>query len=196
MASGTEVRPEYAYEDVAVGDRNLAIGARLGAAGQAFFFISFLFAFFAACYFWVPKMFGIQLNETLAKIHFWMMFVFFNLTFFPLFAAGFLDMPRRVSTYAPHLQVLNDFVSASAYVLGFSMLIFIANLIYSLVFARIPAAANPWRSRALEWQLPATIPAYNFREIPMIASGPYEYGVEGAPPVATFEPAGLPAAGS
>jgi heme/copper-type cytochrome/quinol oxidase subunit 3 len=46
MASGTEVRPEYAYEDVAVGDRNLAIGARLGAAGQAFFFISFLFAFF------------------------------------------------------------------------------------------------------------------------------------------------------
>ena len=50
-----------------------------------------------------------------AKIHFWLMFVFFNLTFFPLFAAGFLDMPRRVSTYAPHLQTLNDFVSASAY---------------------------------------------------------------------------------
>jgi heme/copper-type cytochrome/quinol oxidase subunit 3 len=46
MTSGTEVRPEYAYEDVAIGDRNLAIGARLGAAGQAFFFISFLFAFF------------------------------------------------------------------------------------------------------------------------------------------------------
>src|SRR5919109_603693 len=143
-----------------------------------------VFAFFAATYYWLPKMTGVVLDERLAKIHFWTMFVFFNLTFFPLFAAGFLDQPRRVSTYAPHLQVLNDFVSASAFMLGASMLIFIANLIYSLVFARIPAAANPWRSRALEWQLPATIPAYNFREIPMIASGPYEYGVEGAPPVA------------
>src|SRR5207253_2531040 len=82
------------------------------------------------------------------------LFVFFNLPFFPLFAAGFLDMPRRVSTYAPHLQVLNDFVSASAFMLGFSMLIFIANLVWSLVFARVPALANPWASRGLEWQLP------------------------------------------
>ena len=71
------------------------------------------------------------------------MFVFFNLTFFPLFAAGFLDMPRRVSTYAPHLQVINDFVSASAFCLGISMLIFVGNLIYSLVFARIPRRAEP-----------------------------------------------------
>src|SRR5437870_4451347 len=88
-----------------------------------------VFAFFGAVYYWLPKMLGFTFNETLAKVHFWMMFVFFNLTFFPLFAAGFLDMPRRVSTYAPHLQVLNDFVSASAYMLGFSMLIFLANLI-------------------------------------------------------------------
>src|SRR5436305_5297735 len=79
-----------------------------------------VFAFFAAIYYWIPKMTGVALNETLGKWHFWLMFVFFNLTFFPLFAAGFLDMPRRVSTYAPHLQVINDFVSASAYVLGFS----------------------------------------------------------------------------
>src|SRR5207245_1864737 len=75
-----------------------------------------VFAFFAATYYWLPKMTGVVLNERLAKIHFWMMFVFFNLTFFPLFAAGFLDMPRRVSPYPPHLQTLNDFVSASAIV--------------------------------------------------------------------------------
>src|SRR5207248_1340140 len=95
-----------------------------------------VFAFFGGIYYWLPKMLGVTLNETLAKIHFWLMFVFFNLTFFPLFAAGFLDMPRRVSTYAPHLQALNDFVSSSAYILGFSMLIFIANLVWSLVFVR------------------------------------------------------------
>src|SRR6201982_32050 len=92
------------------------------------------FAFFAATYYGLPKMTGVTLNETLGKIHFWLMFVFFNLTFFPLFAAGFLDQPRRVSQYAPSLQTLNIFVSTSAYVLGFSMLVFIANMIWSFVF--------------------------------------------------------------
>jgi cytochrome c oxidase subunit I len=155
-----------------------------------------VFAFFAAVYYWLPKMVGIQLNETLAKVHFWLMFVFFNLTFFPLFAAGFLDMPRRVSTYAPHLQALNDFVSASAYVLGFSMLIFIANLIWSLVFVRLPAVANPWASRGLEWQVPTPVPLDNFEQIPVIRSGPYEYGVPNAPPVADLGPAVVAAARS
>jgi len=155
-----------------------------------------VFAFFGAVYYWLPKMLGVTFNETLAKVHFWMMFVFFNLTFFPLFAAGFLDMPRRVSTYAPHLQVLNDFVSASAYMLGFSMLVFLANLIRSLVFTRVPAVENPWASRGLEWQLPTPVPIENFERIPVITSGPYEYGVAGAPPVADFAPAALPAAGS
>jgi cytochrome c oxidase subunit 1 len=155
-----------------------------------------VFAFFGAVYYWLPKMLGIQLNETLAKIHFWLMFVFFNLTFFPLFAAGFLDMPRRVSTYAPNLQTLNDFVSASAYMLGFSMLVFIANLVWSLVFARVPAVANPWASRGLEWQLPTPVPVENFERIPVIQSGPYEYGVPNAPPVAEFAPGAIAAAGS
>jgi cytochrome c oxidase subunit I len=152
-----------------------------------------VFAFFAATYFWLPKMTGVMLNERLGKIHFWLMFVFFNLTFFPLFAAGFLDMPRRVSTYAPSLQVLNDFVSASAFVLGGSMLIFIGNLIYSLGFARVPAEPNPWRSRGLEWQLPTPVPVHNFDEVPEITGNPYDYGFEGAPPVARLRVADAPA---
>src|SRR6266542_2194896 len=157
-----------------------------------------VFAFFAATYYWLPKMTGVTLNERLGKWHFWLMFVFFNLTFFPMFAAGFLDMPRRVSTYAGHLQPINDFISASAFVLGSSMLIFIYNLIWSLVFVRQPAAENPWHARALEWQLPTPVPAYNFAEIPQITAGPYEYGVEGAQPVATLRPAAgvAPALGS
>jgi cytochrome c oxidase subunit I len=155
-----------------------------------------VFAFFAATYYWLPKMTGVTLNERLGKWHFWLMFVFFNLTFFPMFAAGFLDMPRRVSTYAGHLQPINDFISASAFVLGGSMLIFIYNLIWSLVFVRQPATENPWHARSLEWQLPTPVPAYNFAEIPQITAGPYEYGVEGALPVATLRPAaGVAAAG-
>jgi cytochrome c oxidase subunit I len=152
-----------------------------------------VFAFFAATYYWLPKMTGVDLNERLGKIHFWTMFVFFNLTFFPLFAAGFLDMPRRVSTYAPSLQTLNDFVSASAFCLGASMLVFIANLVYSLVFVRTPAAANPWHSRGLEWQVPTPVPVDNFDQIPEILAGPYDYGVPGAPPVARLGHAGAEA---
>jgi cytochrome c oxidase subunit I len=148
-----------------------------------------VFAFFAAAYYWLPKMTGVMLDERLAKIHFWTAFVFFNLTFFPLFAAGFLDMPRRVSTYAPHLQTLNDFVSASAFCLGASMLVFVVNLIYSLVFARVPAPQNPWRSRGLEWQVPTPVPVHNFDTVPEITGYPYDYGVEGAPPVAQLRPA-------
>src|SRR5438128_2100088 len=155
-----------------------------------------VFAFFAATYYWLPKMTGVTLNERLGKWHFWLMFVFFNLTFFPMFAAGFLDMPRRVSTYAGHLQPINDFISASAFVLGGSMLIFIYNLVQSLVFVRRPAQENPWHARSLEWQLPTPVPAENFAEIPVITAGPYEYGVEGALPVATLRPTpGVAAAG-
>jgi cytochrome c oxidase subunit 1 len=154
-----------------------------------------VFAFFAATYYWLPKMTGVTLNERLGKIHFWLMFVFFNLTFFPLFAAGFLDMPRRVSTYAPHLQTLNDFVSVSAYVLGFSMLIFIGNLIWSLVFVRERAETNPWFSRSLEWQVASPPPVHNFDRIPVITAGPYEYGVPNAPPVADFGAGAVAVAG-
>jgi cytochrome c oxidase subunit 1 len=152
-----------------------------------------VFAFFAATYYWLPKMTGVTLDERLGKIHFWTMFVFFNLTFFPLFAAGFLDQPRRTPVYASWLEPLNQFVSVSAFCLGASMLIFIGNLIYSLVFARIPAEPNPWASRGLEWQVPTPVPLHNFDVIPEITGDPYDYGVPGAPPVARFGPAAAPA---
>src|SRR4249920_2793316 len=82
-----------------------------------------IFTFFAAIYYWVPKMTGLRFNETLAKIHFCSMFIAFNSTFFPLFALGLMGMPRRVVTYPSHLQALNDWVSVSAFVLGASMLV-------------------------------------------------------------------------
>jgi cytochrome c oxidase subunit 1 len=148
-----------------------------------------VFTFFAAIYYWVPKMTGFQLNERLGKIHFWTMFLSFNSTFMPLFAIGFLDQPRRAVTYAPSLQFLNDWASVSAFALGLSMLLFLYNFVYSLVFARIPAGANPWESRSLEWQLPSPVPVHNFDRIPVISGDPYDYG-RPARPTAVPAPAG------
>jgi cytochrome c oxidase subunit 1 len=149
-----------------------------------------VFTFFAAIYYWVPKMFGLELNEALGKLHFWMMFIAFNSTFFPLFALGLMGMPRRVVTYPSHLQALNDWVSVSAFVLGASMLVFLFNVVYSLVFVRKPAPANPWNSRSLEWQTPTPVPTHNFDRPPVIDSDPYDYGVPPAPTVPREAPAG------
>jgi cytochrome c oxidase subunit I len=147
-----------------------------------------VFALMAGLYYWLPKMTGLKLNEKLGKLHFWMMFVFFNTTFFPLFAAGLLGMPRRVSSYNPALHTLNVFVSISAFCLGTSMLVLLINLVWSLVIKREKEVSNPWLSRGLEWQLPSPPPVYNFEEIPVIHSAPYDYGVPGAPPVAELRP--------
>src|SRR5438309_50934 len=92
-----------------------------------------VFALFAGIYYWLPKMTGFKLNNTLAKVHFWGMFIFFNLTFFPLLAAGLLGMPRRVSNYNPTLHTLNVFVSMSAFLLGASMLVLLVNLVWTQV---------------------------------------------------------------
>ncbi|HST33585.1 MAG TPA: cbb3-type cytochrome c oxidase subunit I, partial [Solirubrobacteraceae bacterium] len=135
-----------------------------------------IFTFFAAIYYWVPKMTGLRFNERLAKWHFWLMFVAFNSTFMPLFVLGMEGMPRRVSSYAPNLHGLNVWVSISAFVLGFSMLIFLANAVWSLIIVRLPAAANPWRSKSPEWQVPTPVPVNNFEQIPVIDSDPYDYG--------------------
>jgi cytochrome c oxidase subunit 1 len=149
-----------------------------------------VFTFFAAIYYWVPKMFGVMLSETLGKVHFWVMFIAFNSTFFPLFALGMMGMPRRVVTYPSHLQALNDWVSVSAFVLGASMLVFLFNVVYSLAFVRKPAPANPWGSKSLEWQTPTPVPIHNFDRPPVIDSDPYEYGEPVPPTVPREAPAG------
>ena len=140
-----------------------------------------VFSFFAAIYYWVPKMLGLRFNETLAKWHFWLMFMAFNSTFVPLFVLGIKGMPRRVSSYAENLVALNTWVSISAFVLGFSMLIFLFNVVYSLIFVREPAEQNPWHSKSIEWQVPTPVPVNNFEQIPVFDSDPYDYGTPVAP---------------
>jgi cytochrome c oxidase subunit 1 len=147
-----------------------------------------VFALFAAIYYWLPKMTGLRFRERLSQLHFWTMFIAFNSTFLPLFAAGILGMPRRVTSYDPPLHGINVWVSISAFVLGGSMLIFIVNFVLSQFVRPEPAEANPWGSRGLEWQLPTPIPPHDFDEIPVVLSAPYEYGVTDAPPVADLHP--------
>ncbi|HEY4895798.1 MAG TPA: cbb3-type cytochrome c oxidase subunit I [Solirubrobacteraceae bacterium] len=149
-----------------------------------------IFTFFAAIYYWIPKMVGLKFNERLAKIHFWGMFISFNSTFLPLFVLGMEGMPRRVSFYEPKLHTLNVWVSISAFVLGLSMLVFLVNVVYSLIFAKRKAEANPWRSKSLEWQVPTPVPINNFEQIPIFDSDPYDYGV---PPLTVGGSAAAPA---
>jgi cytochrome c oxidase subunit 1 len=151
-----------------------------------------IFAFFAGLYFWLPKMTGVTFNKRLGQIHFWLMFVFFNLTFFPLFIVGFLGMPRRVFEYAANLQSLNDLATVSAYLLASSFLFFVANFVWSVWIEPKRAPANPWDSLGLEWQTPTPVPPYNFEHIPVVLNDPYNYGDPQAAPVADLS--GSPAA--
>ena len=149
-----------------------------------------IFGFFGGIYYFMPKMTGYELNRTLGKVHFWMMFVAFQVTFIPLFIVGWLGMPRRYFEYSPKWQTLNDISSIGAYVLGVSMLVFVVNLVYSSIIVRIPAEENPWHSRGLEWQVSSPPPVDNFARIPLILSHPYEYGNPEDIPVADL--AGVP----
>jgi cytochrome c oxidase subunit 1 len=149
-----------------------------------------IFALFAGIYFWMPKITGRMLDSRLGKIHFWAMFVFFNGTFFPLFIVGLLGQPRRVFTYPGRLQVWNDISSMSAFLLGASFLIFVANFFQNVILKPKWAPENPWDSLGLEWQTATPVPHDNFERIPVILNDPYHYGEPDAPPVASFPASG------
>ncbi|MGH3199138.1 MAG: cytochrome c oxidase subunit I, partial [Streptosporangiaceae bacterium] len=147
-----------------------------------------IFGFMAAVYYWLPKMTGIKLNHKVGLVHFWTMFVTFNSTFLPLFAVGIMGMPRRVFEYAQNLTALNVWVSISAFCLGGSILIFLYNFVMSLLFWREPEVGNPWRARSLEWQVSSPPPPENFKRVPVVLAGSYDYGVPDALPVADLNP--------
>jgi cytochrome c oxidase subunit 1 len=138
-----------------------------------------LFTIFAGIYYWFPKMTGRMYNETLGKLHFWLTFVGFNLTFFPMHLIGLQGMPRRVADYLPRFADWNLFISIASFGLGASTLVFLYNMITSWKSGPI-APANPWRALTLEWQVSSPPPIFNFDEIPQVVGNPYEYGVPGA----------------
>jgi cytochrome c oxidase subunit I len=138
-----------------------------------------VFSIFAGIYYWFPKMTGRMYDEGLGKLHFWLTFVSFNATFFPMHWLGLQGMPRRVADYADRFGDVNMFVSIASFVLGASMLVFVWNMVVS--WARGPIAeSNPWRALTLEWQVSSPPPLFNFDDVPQVVGGPYEYGVPGA----------------
>jgi cytochrome c oxidase subunit 1 len=138
-----------------------------------------VFTIYAGIYYWFPKMTGRMYDEKLGKLHFWLTFVGFNLTFFPMHILGTEGMPRRVADYLPKFADLNLFISLASFALGVSTIVFLYNMITSWRFGEI-APANPWRAMTLEWQVTSPPPTFNFDEIPQVVGSPYEYGVPGA----------------
>jgi cytochrome c oxidase subunit 1 len=142
-----------------------------------------LFGIFSGIYYWFPKMFGKMLSETWGRRHFFWTFLFFNLTFFPMHVLGVGGHMRRI--YDPNVYDflkgmggLNEFITIAAIGLGFSQLILVANIIWSIKNGR-KASRNPWRANTLEWAAPAHPGHGNFDRDITVYRGPYEFGVEG-----------------
>jgi cytochrome c oxidase subunit 1 len=138
-----------------------------------------VFGIYAGLYHWYPKITGRMMNERLGKWHFWITYVSFFLTFFPMHFAGMLGMPRRVAVYAPEFQSINTIISLAGFVLGLSTFILLYNLVYSLYRGKV-AGANPWRALTLEWATTSPPPAHNFNGDPIPFNDPYGYGSPGA----------------
>jgi len=128
-----------------------------------------IFGLFAGAYYWWPKMFGRVLDERLARGHFWLMLLGFNLAFFPMHYLGLIGMPRRVYTYAPDLgwNFWNLLSTIGAFLIGVSFVVFLVNVVKTSR-AGAPADADPWDGRTLEWSIPSRPPAWNFSRIPTV----------------------------
>ncbi|MDZ4744544.1 MAG: cbb3-type cytochrome c oxidase subunit I [bacterium] len=142
-----------------------------------------LFGIFAGIYYWFPKMYGKMLNETWGRRHFFWTFLAFNFTFFPMHVLGVAGHMRRVYDpniydFLKHLQGINEFITISALVLGFSQLILVGNIIWSMKWGK-KAPRNPWRANTLEWAAPAHPGHGNFDRDIIVYRGPYEFGVLG-----------------
>jgi cytochrome c oxidase subunit I len=130
-----------------------------------------LFPVIGAIYFWFPKITGRMLDETLGKINFWVMFVGFNVGFFPMHISGLMGMPRRIYTYPAGLgwHVPNLITTIGSYILAVGILLFFINVAVSLRRGAL-AGPNPWDAYSLEWATSSPPPPYNFAVLPSVAS--------------------------
>jgi len=133
--------------------------------------------YLGALHFWWPKMFGRMYAEFPAKISAILVFVGFNLTFFPQFLLGYMGMPRRYHEYPAEFQVLNLFSTAGALVLGVGYIMPIFYLTYAAFFGK-KASSNPWGATTLDWTHTESPPSpHNFESTPVVTADPYDYRV-------------------
>jgi len=135
-----------------------------------------VFGIYAGIYHWFGKMTGRMLNETWGRIHFVLTYVGFNLTFLPMHELGILGMPRRVAMYDPAFTNLNMVCTVGSYILAVSTIPFLVNAIWSWMYGPL-AGNNPWNALSLEWMTTSPPAIENFEELPVLATGPYDYGV-------------------
>jgi cytochrome c oxidase subunit I len=130
-----------------------------------------IFGLFAGLYYWWPKVFGKLLSEGLGKLHFWLMFIGFNLAFGPMHILGLQGMPRRYYTYPDGMgwNAWNLVSTIGAGIIALSVLVFIVNVLRSRTKGE-EAGDDPWDGRTLEWATSSPPPEYNFAEIPTVHS--------------------------
>jgi cytochrome c oxidase subunit 1 len=139
-------------------------------------------------HFWWPKITGKLYPEFLARVAAVVLFIGFNLTFFPQFLLGYLGMPRRYSSYPPEFQVLNVMSTAGASILALGYLLPMIYLTWSMRYGKV-AGRNPWPATGLEWQTDSPPLTENFDVTPEVTWEPYDYenrpdlglAIEGAP---------------
>jgi cytochrome c oxidase subunit 1 len=131
-------------------------------------------AYLGAMHYWWPKMTGKLYPEGWGRLSALIVFIGFNLTFFPQFVMGYLGMPRRYHVYAPEFQVYHVLSSAGASILGVGYVLPLVYLLWSLKYGK-PAGRDPWNATGLEWRAPSPPPTENFVEVPVILEEPYSY---------------------
>ena len=134
-------------------------------------------AIFAGLYHYFPKISGRMLNERLGKVHFWLTYIGFFLTFFPMHFMGLEGMPRRIFVYDPKYGPLNALSTIGAIIMAVAVVPFLVNLFFSIYRGKV-AGDNPWRALTLEWTVSSPPPEHNFDGIPIPADDPYGYGTE------------------
>ncbi len=133
-----------------------------------------LMAIMGGMYYWMPKMFGRMVNDAWARLTFVLIFVGFNVTFFPQFILGSMGMPRRYFDYLEAFEPLNRISSIGAYTIGTGFLLSLFVILHGMFRGRL-AGPNPWGSKTLEWQTASPPPHENFHQQPVVTEGPYEY---------------------
>jgi cytochrome c oxidase subunit I len=134
-------------------------------------FAGSLFGLFAGVYYWFPKATGVMLRERLGVVHWALITIGTNLTFFPMLILGYDGMVRRVADYPPSAGFtgLNRLSTVGAYVIAVSILVFIVNVWWSLR-RRIPSGNDPWGGQTLEWWTTSPPPRQNFTDLPPVTS--------------------------